>query len=250
MIELNVIHYKMLKTRFFSLKKNEKERRKNMFFIFMALWFILNTRFTLEAFLVGLPICLAMTWFCAKFMGYDYKKDVKRLKLIPKGLHYFWTLIVEIVKANLSVIHMILSDTEVVQPQVVIFRTELKNESSQVVLANSITLTPGTITMDITEEDGLAILEFEARFFLWNMIRRIVSAIEWVSKGKASLDDVRAALDGKDMSFGMARPDALTLIDVEYDWLDFQPAEPSMFSDRLKEESFRDGLRRNFFGSL
>ena len=42
------------------------------------------------------------------------------------------------------------------------------------------------------------VLEFNARYYLWNMIRRISSAVEAVGKGKRSLDDVQAALNGKD----------------------------------------------------
>ena len=65
------------------------------------------------------------------------------------------------------------------------------------------------------------VLEFNARYYLWNMIRRISSAVEAVGKGKRSLDDVQAALNGKDISFGVGRPDALTLQDVQYDMLSF-----------------------------
>lgn len=105
--------------------------------------------------------------------------------------------------------------------------------------------------IELKEDDGLVLFEFEARYFLWNMIRRIVSAIESVSKGTRTLDDVSKALyDLQETNFGVSRPDALTLLDVKYDWLDFIPADSDQFSERLKEESFRDGLRRTFFESL
>jgi tRNA pseudouridine38-40 synthase len=94
-------------------------------------------------------------------------------------------------------------------------------------------------------------MEFEARYFLWNMIRRMVAAIESVSKGRSSLDDVHRALDDlQEVNFGVARPDALTLVDVVYDWLDFTYADPEQFSDRKREESFIQGLRGTFFDSL
>jgi len=95
------------------------------------------------------------------------------------------------------------------------------------------------------------IFEFKARFFLWNQIRRMVSAIECVSKGLRTMDDVRRALDSlEEINFGVSRPDALTLLDVDYDWLTFLPADPSQFEDRIREELFRQDLRRSFFDSL
>ncbi len=106
-------------------------------------------------------------------------------------------------------------------------------------------------SIDMREEDGLLIIEFQARFFLWNMIRRMVAAIDAVSKCVRTLDDVDRALNGlEEINFGVARPDALTLVDVVYDWLDFTEAGQDQFESRKREEEFSQGLRRTFFGSL
>ena len=105
--------------------------------------------------------------------------------------------------------------------------------------------------IDMELDGDVVILEFEARFFLWNMIRRISSAIQSVSKGIRSLDDVHRALDDlEEMNFGVSRPDALTLMDVNYDWLTFEEADQSLFTERKQEESFRTDLRREFFDSI
>ncbi|MBR4685693.1 MAG: tRNA pseudouridine(38-40) synthase TruA [Candidatus Methanomethylophilaceae archaeon] len=105
--------------------------------------------------------------------------------------------------------------------------------------------------IDIDVQGNIMILEFEARFFLWNMIRRIVAAIESVAKGIHDMDDVHRALDDlEEINFGVSRPDALTLVDVNYDWLSFEPADQSLFEERRGEDSFVRDLRRNFFDSL
>ena len=105
--------------------------------------------------------------------------------------------------------------------------------------------------IDFEEKDGLLIMEFEARYFLWNMIRRMVAAIDSVSRGDHTLDDVHKALDDlQEVNFGVARPDALTLVDVVYDWLDFTETDKDQFSSRKQEETFAQGLRRTFFDSL
>jgi tRNA pseudouridine38-40 synthase len=105
--------------------------------------------------------------------------------------------------------------------------------------------------IDIDVRGDMMILEFEARFFLWNMIRRMVAAIESVAKGIHDLDDVHRALDElQEINFGVARPDALTLLDVNYDWLTFEQADPRQFEERKNEDSFKRGLRGSFYESL
>lgn len=63
---------------------------------------------------------------------------------------------VEIIKANADVVKFIFNDKEVVEPVIVTFQTNLKSELSRVILANSITLTPGTITISL-EGDELVV---------------------------------------------------------------------------------------------
>lgn len=105
--------------------------------------------------------------------------------------------------------------------------------------------------IDIDTRGDIMIIEFEARFFLWNMIRRIVAAIESVSKGIHDLDDVHRALDDlEEINFGVARADALTLVDVNYDWLSFEQADQSFFEERRAEEDFTQKLRKSFYDSL
>ena len=105
-------------------------------------------------------------------------------------------------------------------------------------------------SIDVVEKAGYLELTFRARFFLWNIIRKMVAAIRAVASGDNSLDDVRDALEGKVVNFGIARPDALTLLEVRYDGLEFTPADPSVFKGRLIEEQHRLILRKGFLDSL
>jgi tRNA pseudouridine38-40 synthase len=112
---------------------------------------------------------------------------------------------------------------------------------------------PTTLTLNsvnVREDAGLITIDFEARYYLWNMIRRIVAAMASVGRGDSSVSDITDALNGKDMTFGLARPDALTLMDVCYDGMDFVPSPADAFSARVEEERFRNGLKETFFKSL
>lgn len=103
---------------------------------------------------------------------------------------------------------------------------------------------------DIWKEGEMLIFDCSARFFLWNQVRRMMSAIAAVGRGDAENDDVLRALNGEDISFGVARADALTLRDVVYKDLDFKVPDAAMFDTKVKEELFRSRLRESFFTSL
>lgn len=112
---------------------------------------------------------------------------------------------------------------------------------------------PTTLTIDsisVEGSDDTVVLEFEARYFLWNMIRRMSAAIDSVARGQSTLDDISEALSGRNMTFGVARPDALTLLDVRYDWLDFIPCEDGKMISRRAEGMFSCDLRRSFYESF
>ena len=64
-------------------------------------------------------------------------------------IKYIAILAVEIVKANFTVIKFILSSRYEIEPAVITFDPGLRSNSAQVVLANSITITPGTITANL-----------------------------------------------------------------------------------------------------
>lgn len=124
-----------------------------MYVLFLFLWIVFNGQFTWEIFFVGAVISAMLYWFVCKFMEYSPKKDLQALMSIGKVIRYIAVLIWEIVKANTQVIYFILTSKYEIEPQLVSFRTDLKDELSRAVLANSITLTPGTITVTLTEDE-------------------------------------------------------------------------------------------------
>ncbi len=69
------------------------------------------------------------------------------------GIAYFVVLIYEIIKAALDVASRTLNGK--VEPVVVEIETELKRPISQTILANSITLTPGTLSIDLDSENQI-----------------------------------------------------------------------------------------------
>ncbi len=100
----------------------------------------------------------------------------------------------------------------------------------------------------VTPLDGSLVIDLHSREFLRNMVRRIVASMAMVGEGKASLADVREALDGsarRDASFGLAPPQGLTLMDIRYGF-DFQIECPPTLLGRVKDRR-REALSRLLF---
>jgi tRNA pseudouridine38-40 synthase len=71
-------------------------------------------------------------------------------------------------------------------------------------------------SIEVLPLEDIVVIDLRAREFLRNLVRRMVAAMARVGEGKASVDEVRAALDGKDVSFGLAPAEGLTLMDIGY----------------------------------
>lgn len=71
----------------------------------------------------------------------------------------------------------------------------------------------------LVEQKDFFVIDFYAQTFLWNQIRRIVSALQKVGEGSLSLKDVRCALEHPELKvdFQVARSEPLLLKDVIYD---------------------------------
>lgn len=117
-----------------------------VFFIFLIAWYIFNGKITLEITLFGSAFSILLTWFCTCFMDYDIKGELRALKKIGLFIKLMGVLVLEIAKANEQLIYWIFSDKYRMEPALVSFRVDLKKDWTKTLLANFITLTPGTIT--------------------------------------------------------------------------------------------------------
>ena len=123
-----------------------------MFFICLAAWYLFCGRITVENTLIGIAVSYAVYCFACHHLRYDPDTDVKLAKNLPRALRYAIILVWETLKANLAVIEIVYSPKIELQPELVFFRSPLKSQLARVVLANSITLTPGTITVALADD--------------------------------------------------------------------------------------------------
>ena len=108
--------------------------------------------FELQELLLGAVVSVALTFILAKHVNFtlDYRFPVRLLVFIFAYVPLFvWQLIL----ANFDVALRVLSPKIPLNPGFVKISTDLKGDFAKLTLANSITLTPGTLSVDIDGDD-------------------------------------------------------------------------------------------------
>lgn len=127
-----------------------------VFILFFLLWLLMAGEVTLRGCLWGAAVAAALHWFCYRFLGYRWRLERRGLKGLWAGGAYLGHLLWEMLKAGFVVMRLIYTKGRDMEPVLVWFDTPLKSDAARAVLANSITLTAGTITVE-TEEGRVCV---------------------------------------------------------------------------------------------
>ena len=155
-----------------------------IFVLLLLTWVAFSGKF--DAFHLGLGVlsALIVTLLSQDLLFSDRKKSGSdRLSEAGRFLRYVVWLLWQIVLANVHVLKLALtgSGQAEIAPRVVKFKTKLKSDFAKFVFANSITLTPGTVTISITGNQFLvhAISEATAKdLATGEMERRVAEVFE------------------------------------------------------------------------
>lgn len=151
-------------TRFFKEKRWEvlftgAQRRKTRFqnfvgsaVILFVFWMLLSGQFDAFHLTLGVICCIIVAYLFHDLLFANVRVGDMRVVAARFVVYIPW-LIKQIVLANIHVASVVLRPRMPIDPQILTFKTKLETDISTVTLANSITLTPGTITMDI--KDGV-----------------------------------------------------------------------------------------------
>lgn len=124
--------------------------------LYFGFWIILCGSLNMETAIIGSLLCYFIFSFNKDMIIDEEKKGIVNGKTIICAIQYFIILIKEIFKSNFHVAKIVLSPKMNISPQIVTIDTKIKSHLYKTVLANSITLTPGTLTL-LMEEDKLVI---------------------------------------------------------------------------------------------
>jgi len=129
--------------------------RDVVLFVILAVSWLLWSGYLTNPLLLGFGVasCLLVTWLSRRMDAHDDAPT--DWAVAARSLAYAPWLLVQIVKANLHVTRLILDPRLPIEPQLVRGPASQRTELGQVIYANSITLTPGTITLDLRNDKVL-----------------------------------------------------------------------------------------------
>jgi multicomponent Na+:H+ antiporter subunit E len=142
----------------YPIDRNPWLERLVLFLVSFVFWLCLvwpvsplDGRWLVGDILAGIPVSI----FVALVMGEMIRANLIRL-LNPRS--WFWLIIYQfvfvyyVIKGGLDVAYRVLHPAIPIQPGIVRVRSVLKTETGRTVLACAITLTPGTLTIDVSDD--------------------------------------------------------------------------------------------------
>ena len=128
---------------------NTLRRTLSLFVLLFLSWLLLSGIYTGLLLGLGVLSCLVVVAVCRRMKIVDPEGHPNHL--IPGLLRYVPWLLWAIVKANIDVVRRILHPRLPIAPRVIRVAASQKTHLGQVMYANSITLTPGTVAIETDE---------------------------------------------------------------------------------------------------
>ncbi|MEA2073987.1 MAG: Na+/H+ antiporter subunit E [Campylobacterota bacterium] len=116
--------------------------------LLFALWMILSANSELSNLAVGLSVSAGISLLYIKMFQNEKVEMINPYYLFI----YILVLLKNLIVSNLQIAKRVLSPDMKLNPAIVAVKTELKSDWKKLLLANSITLTPGTLTLDVKDD--------------------------------------------------------------------------------------------------
>ncbi|MGI6364338.1 MAG: Na+/H+ antiporter subunit E [Bacillota bacterium] len=120
-----------------------------VFLFFLLVFWLLVAGPSIQGMAVGLVAIAFVIWFNRDLLDGVVATKAFRVKNFAILLGFVFSLLWQIVLANIQVAKLVLSPKLPLQPAVVTFNPGLRTDLGKTILANAITLTPGTLTIDV-----------------------------------------------------------------------------------------------------
>ncbi|MBS3943209.1 MAG: Na+/H+ antiporter subunit E [Dethiobacter sp.] len=128
--------------------KNDKKTFWFTFGLLLLFWMLISWRLHWQHLLVGVLASWGITRINQNLLLLPAERPLLIRATAGKWVIYFYLLVVAIFKANWDVAKIVLKPKLEISPSFIIYRTMLKKPLNQLILGNSITLTPGTLTVE------------------------------------------------------------------------------------------------------
>lgn len=149
--------------------------------VLFVFWILITGRLHWQHLLIGALCAYGITVFNRDLLLNPEERPLYLKSTLGKWFSYFFILVVAIFKANWDVAKIVLNPRLDISPGFVRYRTKVKKPLNRVILANSITLTPGTLSVEVEEDVYVvhAITRASAEdVATWDMMDRLVEIEE------------------------------------------------------------------------
>lgn len=133
--------------------------RKHLFLniLLAIIWCLLQENLKLHEFLIGALLGYGIIHLLKPVL--DEGKALRPafgikdyFRVFFHTLRYILVFLYEVIKANLQVARIVLSPTLDITPGIIAYKMDVESDAGITLLANSITLTPGTLTLDVSKD--------------------------------------------------------------------------------------------------
>ena len=110
-------------------------------------WVALTGTFTFLNFAFGFVLSFAVLWLINRS-----RSDEKYFQIVPRTIGFVFFFLYELIKANIQVAYDVITPTFYMAPGIVRVPLDAKTDFEITLLANVISLTPGTLSLDVSED--------------------------------------------------------------------------------------------------
>jgi len=116
--------------------------------LLFTIWMVLTQNFYMSNILIGTAVSFSVSLLYVKLFKHGEFEFISPFWLVT----YLLVLLKNLILSNMRISKRILSRDMKLSPAIVAVKTDLKSDWKKLMLANSVTLTPGTLTLDIKDD--------------------------------------------------------------------------------------------------
>ncbi|MFN3952138.1 MAG: Na+/H+ antiporter subunit E [Thermaurantimonas sp.] len=115
-------------------------------------WIALTGTFALKNFVFGFVLSYFILWIISTGIGQQNNGSRKYFIIVPKIIAFFFFFIYELLKANIQVAYDVITPRDHMAPGIVMIPLDARTDLEITLLANLISLTPGTLSLDVSDD--------------------------------------------------------------------------------------------------
>ncbi len=121
--------------------------------VFLIVWVALTGTLRWDELVTGIAVSIILAIFTAHIFTTEGIKNLSPKRVVCGIIYFFPYLIWQMIKANLDVAYRVIHPKRPINPGIVKVKTKMRSNLAKTIVANSITLTPGTFTLDVKGDE-------------------------------------------------------------------------------------------------